>query len=104
MEFPTGNRQRHFFKRQTDRPTVIIALSKWIGCVIVLLTHLRITMQGGRYNERINISLLGPVEVLQVESAGSATVRLPRNALSELGTSLSREVYYERGDNWKQAS
>ena len=48
--------------------------------------------QAGQYGRCENLSLLGPTETVTLEPDGGRSVRLTRNALSDAGVLLSREV------------
>lgn len=49
----------------------------------------------GRHAACINMELLGPVETIKLEPETGRSVRLTRNALSEMGVALSREVRHK---------
>lgn len=52
--------------------------------------------QASHFDRCVNIELLGPVELIQLQLEHGRSVRLTRDALSDLGKSLAREV--QRGE------
>ena len=61
-------------------------------CVRQCSCHSCDRCKSGRYNECVNIDLLGPAETITLRPDGGRSVRLTRNALSELGISLASQV------------
>ena len=57
--------------------------------------HSCLACKAGRLGECENLELLGPVEIITLEPDGGRSVRLTRNALSELGIALSKEVCHQ---------
>lgn len=51
--------------------------------------------KSGRFSECEKMELLGPMEQIQLQPDGGRSVRLTRNALSEMGAALAREVHYK---------